>query len=441
MSITPRPYAGLHDLEAMKTLVVEGSRAVPGFIYPHPGDLDWWLFYGAPSRGQALSEAVWLWYDENERLNGWVYINGCDFDMALQPELRGTAFEAEVVSWTEAHLMPQAQQENKPVAAAAWQSDTALCSLLEAQGYTGSDYLIAFERTLEGTLPQADLPPGFSILNRMYVNEADQRADAHANSFSPSRMTTEHYEHFMQAPGYDLELDVVVLSPHAIFAAYAMCWIDSVNHVGIFEPVGTRKDMQRKGLGKAALVEGMERMKARGMKTVHVLTWIKDTGNIAFYKSVGFEPANVLKRFEKQPVTTIESINKEIAPETGASFEVNQLSAFDKGDDLTTIDAYVTSKGLKPIGECWRKIDSNEAVKLVTGLLHKSMAYSSQFMPLDHAARLAAEINRIFTPPTRFYTNELDGGGWMSVTDATFDRAVIYINQAVIGSFVIQDED
>jgi ribosomal protein S18 acetylase RimI-like enzyme len=57
--------------------------------------------------------------------------------------------------------------------------------------------------------------------------------------------------------------------------------------------------MQRKGLGRAALLEGMRRMRARGMTAATALTHTDDAGNVAFYKSVGFQPVTTILKYEK----------------------------------------------------------------------------------------------------------------------------------------------
>ncbi len=49
-------------------------------------------------------------------------------------------------------------------------------------------------------------------------------------------------------------------------ASACTIWFDTVNAVGLFEPVATHPDFQGKGLGKAVMAEGMRRMKAAGMR-------------------------------------------------------------------------------------------------------------------------------------------------------------------------------
>jgi GNAT superfamily N-acetyltransferase len=105
-------------------------------------------------------------------------------------------------------------------------------------------------------------------------------------------MTTEKFRSLMRAPDYDPEMDVVIVASDGRFAAFALGWIDLVSKVGVFEPVGTRTEFQRLGLGKAALWEAMRRMKVRGIEMATVRTTASLPGVIPFYQAAGFQLAN-----------------------------------------------------------------------------------------------------------------------------------------------------
>jgi ribosomal protein S18 acetylase RimI-like enzyme len=72
-----------------------------------------------------------------------------------------------------------------------------------------------------------------------------------------------------------------------------------VNKVGLFEPVGTHPDFQRKGLGKALLTEALRRMKAEGMETAIVSTYVDSPAANRIYESVGFKKDDLFLAFGK----------------------------------------------------------------------------------------------------------------------------------------------
>lgn len=310
MKQIPRPYAGEHDLVRLKQLLVEGKQLSPFSGYAHPGDLDWWVYYD--TSGQPLRERIWLWED-GERLLGWVFTwPGYEsFDLFIHPAVRGQ-FEETVLDWMENYLPSAFQHKHgKPLAELTtypYADDAHLISLLKERGYTASPSMVLFRQSL-AQIPTPLLPPGFHFLERMDISDVEKRVMVHVSAFtrlnadgsiaSKSKMTPDYYRRFMDAPGYDPELDVVIIAPDGSFASFVMAWMDATLKMAEFEPVGTHQDYQRRGLGKAALLEAMRRLRARGTEVATVMTWAKDAGNIAFYQSAGFEVCNTSLAFSK----------------------------------------------------------------------------------------------------------------------------------------------
>ena len=81
--------------------------------------------------------------------------------------------------------------------------------------------------------------------------------------------------------------------------AFCIVWIDQVNKVGLFEPVGTHPDFQRKGLGRAVMLEGLRRLQQGGMKQAIVSTYEDNQAAIRLYESTGFRLVTQLGTYEK----------------------------------------------------------------------------------------------------------------------------------------------
>ncbi len=96
----------------------------------------------------------------------------------------------------------------------------------------------------------------------------------------------------MRLPGYARDLDLVAVTSEGISAAYVNGWLDPVNRIGDFGPVGARPDFRRRGLTRAVLLEGMRRMQTRGMDRVCVSTGESNTAAQQLYESVGFRAVN-----------------------------------------------------------------------------------------------------------------------------------------------------
>jgi ribosomal protein S18 acetylase RimI-like enzyme len=96
----------------------------------------------------------------------------------------------------------------------------------------------------------------------------------------------------MRLPGYRRDLDVVTVTPEGVIAAYVNGWLDPVNRIGDFGPVGALPAYRRQGLTRAALLEGLRRMKAHGMQHVCISTGVSNTPARRLYESVGFKIVN-----------------------------------------------------------------------------------------------------------------------------------------------------
>ena len=112
--------------------------------------------------------------------------------------------------------------------------------------------------------------------------------------------SNEDYAIFIHLPGYDRELDVVAVAPDGVIAAYVNGWIDPLNQVGDFGPVGARPEYRRQGLSRAVLLECMRRMQRRGMERVSVSTGVTNEPASKLYESVGFRVVNRYLEYVKK---------------------------------------------------------------------------------------------------------------------------------------------
>ncbi|MDQ7024939.1 MAG: GNAT family N-acetyltransferase [Anaerolineae bacterium] len=103
----------------------------------------------------------------------------------------------------------------------------------------------------------------------------------------------------MQKPGYCVEREIVVVAPDGQFAAFTETWLDDVNKVGLFEPVGTHKDFQRRGLGRAMMLHTLHEMKSLGMKTAIVGHEINNPASTGLYNSLGFRTKYEITDYKK----------------------------------------------------------------------------------------------------------------------------------------------
>jgi ribosomal protein S18 acetylase RimI-like enzyme len=161
---------------------------------------------------------------------------------------------------------------------------------------------------LERELPAIRPAEGFAIRDLVAANESEieRRVEAHQQAFNSKRVSVESYHNLMNGLGYLPELDVIAVAPNGKIASYCNGWIDPMNLSGYIEPMGTPPEFQRMGLGKAVLTEALRRFQSMGCLTAAVASEAGNAASNALYRSVGFEPYRMVKRYRKEIIETDE---------------------------------------------------------------------------------------------------------------------------------------
>lgn len=301
MTLQPHAYSGIHDFAAMRFILTEGRKASRHSGYVHTGDLNWWLFYILP-RHYDLREIAFVWRDE-EAVVGWSLFTPRDalFDLFVHPALRQSEQRTHMLTWTIDHALELARRDGRnEICTEGFADDSSWRDLLVARGFVPdeSEASLYTVHSLEN-IPDPVIPEGFTLRHVEGIHEVDARAAVHKAAFSPqSVMTGDKYRAFMTgAPDYRPELDVITVAPDGRIASFAMAWVDVENQIGLFEPVGTHPDFQRRGLARATLYEALRRMKAAG--AAEALVYPDQDYTSEVYMSVGFEPRNKIISYRK----------------------------------------------------------------------------------------------------------------------------------------------
>ncbi|MCM8528695.1 MAG: hypothetical protein NE327_19375 [Lentisphaeraceae bacterium] len=101
--------------------------------------------------------------------------------------------------------------------------------------------------------------------------------------------------------------------------------------------------------------------------------------------------------------------------------------------------------GLFSKSESLKEVKYNEAAKILSSLLQKTLAYGSNVMNKEDAEVLTNEYLFLFSKDAIFYTNgswsEQDLNSWTSFTDFTFDAGVIVKDENRYSCIWLVDED
>ena len=85
---------------------------------------------------------------------------------------------------------------------------------------------------------------------------------------------------------YQAGLDLVIETEDGQPAGYALIWHDHVTGVGLVEPVRVEDEFARRGLARAMITAGLERLAHRGARRAKIGFGEEDTERL--YRELGF---------------------------------------------------------------------------------------------------------------------------------------------------------
>jgi mycothiol synthase len=296
---TSRFYETERDLQQMQGLLMEGRSRTDDWRYAHVGELMWGFFMVACHLNPQ--EHIRLWHDEWGTLVAYAILGeDPSFDWQVLPEYAWVGIEAEALAWAETRLVELRQRDTQAwgsgLVSGARQDDKKRVAFLEQHGfrYSGKFAEVNMLRSLDGPVPESVLPAGCQV-RAVEVDEVADRTAVQREVWQPwtvGNVSDDDYAYLMRLPGYHRDLDVVAVMPDGAIAAYANGWIDPVNRIGDFGPVGARPAYRRQGLTRAVLLEGLRRMRACGMDRVCISTGISNAPAKRLYESIGFKAVN-----------------------------------------------------------------------------------------------------------------------------------------------------
>lgn len=200
--------------------------------------------------------------------------------------------EPALITWAEEHLSKPLEDGKHQIQFYVYEYDAQRQRLLADRGYEKLSSGGALRRLRLGQQPLArpSLAEGYRLRTTNPEDGADAQriADLLNAAFKRDFHNAVEYQTFTRlAPSFHPDLDLVAVAADNIFAAYAGIPYDRANQIGIFEPVCTHPDHQRKGLARALMQEGLLRLRAVGAQYAMV-----DTGDMVpanqLYTAMGF---------------------------------------------------------------------------------------------------------------------------------------------------------
>jgi ribosomal protein S18 acetylase RimI-like enzyme len=249
--------SGLEYLALVTALLQRARLADPDAGEWEAADLQWW--WRTPRASDELPQRFWL---ENEGpvaavvLHDWERTWECV--PIVVPGLSSVPLE---VVWEHA-VGAIDSLRLEAVELVARDDDVKLLNLLPRSGFARVEqrYGLTWMNAGDRSAPAA-VPDGYTLVDR-------DRADG------PHPMRLRNGEgveaRLRQCSLYDASLDLAIEASDGRVAGYALFWFDPVTGVGLVEPMRVEEEFQRRGLARALLTEGLDRLAKRGARRLKV---------------------------------------------------------------------------------------------------------------------------------------------------------------------------
>jgi GNAT superfamily N-acetyltransferase len=170
--------------------------------------------------------------------------------------------------------------------------DLELRGLLAGAGFVADDERSGITWMNAQDRPEvAGLPEGFVLVDR-----AQETTRPHPMR----RRSGEEVEaRLLQCSLYDPALDLAVVAADGQVAGYSLFWFDPVTEVGLVEPMRVEDAYQRRGLARALLTEGLDRLAKRGARRLKV-GYATDVAR-GLYVGAGFRVTSTTSSYSWKP--------------------------------------------------------------------------------------------------------------------------------------------
>lgn len=307
VKITMRPYSA-KDLEQVLDLLLAYRLATSVKTYP----TIWRLRLLLSSRVWDPERDTSVWFSHSGRLIAFGMIwrrHYEDVNLVLEyflhPEFCSASLIRRVLEWGKQRAREIAKDWRKAVGLYAGEPALKVVPPVDfyGMGFSAVEVnperrTVFFGRSLDDSLPEPSLPPGYTIRSLKSPDELDQyeRLYGFTDVSADFRQVQLSSDEYTQSVVSNPEGEFVAYCEHSVTRAE---WERGSERVGWIDYVGTQEEEQGKGLGEAVLLEALRRLRNQGAEEAMLVTISDNLPALRLYQKAGFGPVEgaVFRRY------------------------------------------------------------------------------------------------------------------------------------------------
>jgi predicted N-acetyltransferase YhbS len=262
----------------------------------------WEYMHSHPYFKDGLLDSFRIWEDDG-KIVGVVHPESLPEEAFFEIHPDYPHLKAEMFAYTEEHIKGRGPDGRICVLAFINDFDKEFEALAEAHGYAIFSELARpmAHLPIPKPFPSIHLAEGFRLQSLADENDLAKLDRCVWRGFNhgdePPAVDYAGRKKMQSAPSFRKDLNIVAVEPGGNYVAYAGLWFEPVNKFAYVEPVCTDPDYRLRGLGKAAVLEGIRRCSQLGATVAYV-------GNtLPIYLSIGFKRVHTCNCWRKYPGT------------------------------------------------------------------------------------------------------------------------------------------
>ena len=240
------------------------------------------------SRGwKDWKEYIQIWEDNGKIVGIAHKEGGTDEFLQVRPNYEFLA--AEMIEYLEAAIMREQHSPDYDLNLYVADSKPWLFNSLTACGYAKNDECSYYNYQNLDREYVPNLADGYRIVDGIDIADTNARARCCHLGFHPDdeSATLPTMDFSMEhAPMFNPKLELMTQHEDGTLCSFCIIWYDAKLNIGMIEPVCTRINYRRQGLGRAMLIEGLRRLKEMGADKAYVESY--GDNRRMFYNSAGF---------------------------------------------------------------------------------------------------------------------------------------------------------
>ena len=287
MTIQVRNYTHPHDFDRVSDFLIRHYQPDQSDgIWLQPA---WEYMHSHPCLDESALGRIGIWEDSGEMV-AVVHYECVLGEAFFQVHPDYAYLKPEMLDRAEQRLSEVSAAGQRTLHVYVHDADLEFQALVRSRGYqrTADEDRPLAQYVIPDPFCRISLPDGFALKSLQEDNDLSKidrvlwRGFDHEGEPPPDNISDR--AKMQSGPNFRKELNIVVQAPSGWFVSYAGTWFEETNRYAYVEPVATDPDYRRRGLGKAAVLEGIRRCAELGATVAYV------PNDLAFYRAIGFEP-------------------------------------------------------------------------------------------------------------------------------------------------------